>query len=123
MPQMLKISMNIAVKQPSFLLISLFISVFPFMESAQSQTAPLIKGRSAFAPYQPEPKFAPARGGQTQSTGALTGALNDETGTNGELSEPAENQNSDQTSGKTNELRAFQRQPRWHSCTKYSTNG
>lgn len=77
---MLKISMNIAVKQPTFLLISLFISVFPFMESAQSQTAPLIKGRSAFAPYQPEPKFAPAADGRTsnQTSDQNSGQVSDQ---------------------------------------------
>lgn len=103
--------MNIAVKQPAILLISLIIPAFLFMESAQSQSAPQIKGSSPFAPYQPEPKFAPARGGQTQSTGALTGALNDRAGTNGELSEPAENQNSDQTSGQTNGQEPFNVSP------------
>ncbi len=92
---MLKISMNIAVKQPTFLLISLFISVFPFMESAQSQTAPLIKGRSAFAPYQPEPKFAPAIGGRAsnQTSGQTSEQSSDQS------SGQSSNQASDQTTG------------------------
>lgn len=109
---MLKISMNIAVKQPTFLLISLFISVFPFMESAQSQTAPLIKGRSAFAPYQPEPKFAPAIGGRAsnqatnQTSGQASGQTSDQP--SGQFSQQPANQFSnqgydqtgDQTTGK-----------------------
>ena len=95
---MLKISMNIAVKQPSFLLISLFISVFPFMESAQSQTAPLIKGRSAFAPYQPEPKFAPTIGGRAsnQSSDQTSGQSSDQA--SGQFSQQPTNQFSDQGS-------------------------
>ncbi len=90
--------MNIAVKQPSFLLISLFISVFPFMESAQSQTAPLIKGRSAFAPYQPEPKFAPAIGGRAsnQTSGQTSGQTSDQA--SGQFSQQPANQFSDQGS-------------------------
>ena len=98
---MLKISMNIAVKQPSFLLISLFISVFPFMESAQSQTAPLIKGRSAFAPYQPEPKFAPAIGGRAsnQATNQNSGQTSDQA--SGQFSQQPANQFSDQGSDQT----------------------
>lgn len=98
---MLKISMNIAVKQPSFLLISLFISVFPFMESAQSQTAPLIKGRSAFAPYQPEPKFAPAIGGRAsnRATNQNSGQTSDQA--SGQFSQQPANQFSDQGSDQT----------------------
>lgn len=93
--------MNIAVKQPSFLLISLFISVFPFMESAQSQTAPLIKGRSAFAPYQPEPKFAPAIGGRAsnQATNQNSGQTSDQA--SGQFSQQPANQFSDQGSDQT----------------------
>ncbi len=100
---MLKISMNIAVKQPSFLLISLFISVFPFMESAQGQTAPLIKGRSAFAPYQPEPKFAPARDGRASNN--TSGQTSDQTSEQfsqqpaDQFSGQGSNQTSDQTTG------------------------
>ena len=52
---------NIAVKQPTLLLISLVASTMHFIESAQGQTAPPIKRPSIFAPYQAEPKFAPAR--------------------------------------------------------------
>lgn len=91
--------MNIAVKQPTFLLISLFISVFPFMESAQSQTAPLIQGRSAFAPYQPEPKFAPAIGGRAsnQTSGQTAGQFSQQP-TN-QFSDQGSDQNSDQTTG------------------------
>lgn len=94
--------MNIAVKQPALLLISLIIPAFLFMESAQSQSAPQLKSSSPFAPYQPEPKFAPARGPQTQSTGALTGALNDKAGTTGESSEPLENQTGNQSNNQSN---------------------
>lgn len=91
--------MNIAVKQPTFLLISLFISVFPFMESAQSQTAPLVKGRSAFAPYQPEPKFAPAIGGRAsnQTANQTSSQTSDQTS---QFSDPVSDQDSDQTTGK-----------------------
>src|SRR3990167_4973123 len=96
MPQM---SMNKAVKQSALLLFtSLFITALLFMESAQSQTAPLIKGRSVFAPYQPEPKFAPARVEQTQSRNAL----NSKEGTNLQSSEPADNPTSNQTSDTSN---------------------
>ncbi len=101
MPQMLKISMNIAVKQPTFLLISLFISVVPFMESAQSQTAPLIKGRSAFAPYQPEPKFAPAIGGRAsnQTSDQASGQFSQQPAN--QFSDQGSEQASDQTTGQT----------------------
>ncbi len=97
MPQMPKISINIAVKQPALLLLSLVIPAILFMESAQSQSAPQLKGRSAFAPYQPEPKFAPARG-QTQATSAFENKED----TNGQPSEPTENQQSNQPNNQSN---------------------
>ncbi len=100
--------MNKAVKQPNFLLFtSLFVFAFLFVESAQSQTAPQIKGRSVFAPYQPEPKFAPARGEPTQSTNAL----NDKDATSGQFSQPIENPTSDQANTQTNGQAAFSVNP------------
>ena len=96
---MQNISLNIAVKQPTLLLISLFIAVFPFMESAQSQTAPLIKGRSAFAPYQPEPKFAPVIDGRAanQTSGQTSGQFSQQP-TN-QFSDQGPDQAKDQTTG------------------------
>ena len=71
------------------------------MESAQSQTAPLIKGRSAFAPYQPEPKFAPAIGGRAsnQATNQNSGQTSDQA--SGQFSQQPANQFSDQGSDQT----------------------
>jgi|GEM_PF-735652 len=98
MSQIPQISMNIAVKQPTFILISLFIPAFLFMESAQSQSAPQIKGSSPFAPYQPEPKFAPAREPQTQPRSAFSNKED----TNGQSSEPTGNQTSNQSNNQSN---------------------
>lgn len=52
-------SMNLVVNQPAILLISLLLPAILFGESAQAQPSS-IKSQSIFAPYQPEPKFAPA---------------------------------------------------------------
>lgn len=95
--------MNNAVMQPAFLLISLLIPTILFMESAQSQSAPQIKGSSPFAPYQPEPKFAPARGPQTQSPSAFANKED----TNCQSFEPAENQTSKQASDQTSTPEPF----------------
>jgi hypothetical protein len=47
------------VNQPAILLISLLLPTILFGESAQAQPSS-VKSQSVFAPYQPEPKFAPA---------------------------------------------------------------
>jgi hypothetical protein len=105
MPQ---ISINKAVKQPALLLFtSLFVSAFLFIENAQCQTAPQIKGRSVFAPYQPEPKFAPARGEQSQSTNTL----NDKEDTSGQFSQPIENPTRDQPNNQTKVQAPFSANP------------
>lgn len=52
-------STNLVVNQPAILLISLLLPTILFGESAQAQPSS-VKNQSVFAPYQPEPKFAPA---------------------------------------------------------------
>ncbi|CAN5469991.1 hypothetical protein BH11CYA1_BH11CYA1_20190 [soil metagenome] len=84
--------MNIALKQPTLLLISLVASTVHFMESARSQTAPSIKGQSIFAPYQPEPKFAPVRGSQPQADSVINSKEN----SSEQSSEPSDNPPSNQ---------------------------